>query len=185
MTPTLCAIIVLFLVAIEVGQIIIYRRLRTMPTKQQLLDAVDALTTTTANDLTEITRLLTDIKNQPNGIQPADLQPVLDGINSVNTTLAAAGDQIKSAADQLEAGAKPALTVSISPTSATVPVGGSQSFSATVSDGSAPTYSVSPTDLGTVDQTGAFVAGAAAGTGAVIATASDGSSASASVTVTA
>lgn len=157
----------------------------------QLNTAVSDLTTVTANDLTEIARLLTDIKNKPEGtILGTDLDPAITGITQVTQSLSATGDQIKAAADALEGtgstgtGTQP-LMVSLSPTSATVAVGGTQQFSPNVSDNSTPTYSVEPAELGTIDPTGVFVAGAAPGSGSVVATASDGSTASASVSVVA
>ena len=78
----------------------------------------------------------------------------------------------------------PVPTLVLSPTSATVPVSGTQQFSATASDGSTPTWDVSPPELGTVDATGLFTAGAAAGTGTVVAE-TNGATISASVVVTA
>ena len=82
----------------------------------------------------------------------------------------------------------PITSVTITPTSATVPVGGTQQFTAVTKDGRGTTIATTPTwslvGVGSISNTGLYTAGTTAGTATVSVTCS-GVTATATVTVTA
>src|ERR1700694_2529738 len=81
----------------------------------------------------------------------------------------------------------PITSVTITPTSATVPVGGTQQFTAVTKDGRGTTIATTPTwslvGVGSISNTGLYTAGTTAGTATVSVTCS-GVTATATVTVT-
>ena len=137
------------------------------------------LTTAVQNAATEFSALLTAIKNN-NGVNPG----AVDGLVNQGETMVASLNAAITAAQQATNPPAP-VSVSISPTSATVAPGGSQQFSATVSN--ATNTGVTWTaGSGTIDPTGLYTAPSTAGTDTVTATSQQDAtkSAVASVTIT-
>jgi uncharacterized protein YjdB len=123
-------------------------------------------------------------------IHPAGAAPILpycgaDGtaaFNSVGHSSTALTEQATYLIGNLVASA---ISVTISPTTATVTAGQTQTFTATVTGGTTNAMKWSSTSVGTIDQNGVFTA-VSAGTGTVTVTSTEDTtkSASASVTVT-
>lgn len=128
----------------------------------------------------ELTALLTAIKNN-NGVNPGAIETLIttgEGlVSNLNAAVAAA-----------QAAVNPPIAVSISPTSATVAPGGTQTFSASVTNDSANagvTWSVATGGQGSVSA-GVYTApaGAIPGTDTVVATSVTDPTKSASASVT-
>ena len=103
----------------------------------------------------------------------------LGTINVIVWQLATGGDasMIYAGTAAASLGAPSAATVLTTPTAASVLTGQAKQFNATVQDqygsllGSAVSWSVSPSTLGTIDSSGLFTAGSTGGAGSGIATA--------------
>ena len=145
---------------------------------QDLKQLFADLTTAVNGAANEFTALLEAIKNN-NGVNPGAIETLIGQGHTLVTSLNSA---VKAAQDAVNPPAP--VSVSISPTSATLAVGATQQFSATVT-GSANTSVTWSATLGSVDASGLYTAPAAAGTDTVIATsvADPTKSASASVSV--
>jgi len=159
------------LAAVEVFKTLYLGRKITMASQAltDLMKLVTDLTTAVTGVANELTALLTIIKNN-NGVNPGAIETqVTAGENLVAQLNAAV------AAAQAATNPPTPISVSVSPSTATVAPGGTQSFSASVSNDSANagvTWSVATGGQGSVDTSGNYTApaGAIPGTDTVVAT---------------
>ena len=146
-----------------------------------LTQLVSDLTTAVQNAATEFTALLTAIKNN-NGVNPG----AVDGlVNQGETMVASLNAAITAAQNALNPPPPPPVSISISPTSATLAPGATQQFSATVSNATNTGVTWSA-QSGSIDPTGLYTAPSSPGTDTVTATSQQDTtkSVSASVTIT-
>lgn len=176
------AIAIFVLAAAEVFKTIYLGRKITMSTvtgTQALADLtklITDLTTAVGNAATELTAILAAIKNN-NGADPVAVEAQVTAGEGLVANLNAAVAAAQAALNP------PVVAVSVSPTSATLAVGATQQFSATVTGATDTSVTWSATS-GTVDSTGLYTAPATAGSGQVTATSNADSTKSASSSVT-
>lgn len=127
--------------------------------------------------MTDQSALLAQIKaeNEANGSDNTLVDQAIAQIDAITTQANAAHEAF------LAASQPGALT--LSPSSATVPVNNTQQFSVAVTTAEEISWKVSPEALGTVDADGLFTAGGDPGSGTVTATLESGATESASVSV--
>jgi hypothetical protein len=181
------ASILVFAAAVAFNSLYLGRKITmsTVTATQALTDLqnlVAALTTAIQNAAAEFSTLLQDIQNV-NGVNPGAVDGLVTKGQTLVTNLNAAVTAAQAAANP------PAISVAISPTTATVAPGGTQSFSATVSNDSANagvTWAVASGGQGSVDTNGNYSvpAAAVAGTDTVTATSVTDPTKSASASVT-
>lgn len=127
--------------------------------------------------------LLAQIKadNAANGTDNTLVDQAIAAIDGVTAQANAAHEAV------LAAAASPAgtgATITLEPSTASVAINGTQQFAATTSTGETPVFTLSPTNIGTVDVTGNFTAGGDPGSGVLTATLADGTFFSVPITVT-
>ena len=132
------------------------------------------------NEVYNVTAFLSIHPAGPAPITPFCGADATTAFNSVNHSSTAVGLEKTYLIGNLVA---TAISVSISPTTATVTAGQTQTFTATVTGGSTNGVTWSSTSVGTIDQNGVFTA-VSAGTGTVTATSTEDTTKSATASVT-
>lgn len=183
----LIIVICLFGIGVSVGLLGVILELKkigkSMATADQALQDLNGLFTRLATDqeanTAAIKSLIDDISSL-HGLNPTAVEAIVAKGNAILQAMEAS---TKAAQDAVNPPA--VVAVSVSPTSATLALGATQQFSATVQNAtdSSVVWSVSPDGAGSVDQNGMFTAPATAGSATVTATSNADNTKSASASV--
>jgi uncharacterized protein YjdB len=165
------------LAAIEVFKTLYLGRKIKMATQaaSDLQKFIADLTTAVSGVASEFTALLTIIKNN-NGVNPGAIETQVTAGEALVAQLNAAVSAAQTATNP------PVVVVSVSPTSATLAVGATQQFTATVT-GATDTSVKWGATTGTVDANGLYTAPSPAGTDTVTATSNEDATKSGSASV--